>query len=47
MQTQIDIDSKITEAEACRSMQLFNDSLQMCRPRKQLCTQKLKTASGC
>jgi type II secretory ATPase GspE/PulE/Tfp pilus assembly ATPase PilB-like protein/tetratricopeptide (TPR) repeat protein len=29
MQTQIDIDSKITEAEACRSMQLLNDSLRI------------------
>jgi type II secretory ATPase GspE/PulE/Tfp pilus assembly ATPase PilB-like protein len=29
MQTQIDINSKITEAETCRSMQLLNDSLRI------------------
>ena len=29
MQTHIDIDSKIIEAEACRSMQLLNDSLRI------------------
>jgi type II secretory ATPase GspE/PulE/Tfp pilus assembly ATPase PilB-like protein len=29
MQTQLDVNSKITEAETCRSMQLFSDSLRI------------------